>query len=75
VRRSAAEALGNIASEKAVEPLCSALEDEGGALFAKYHKVRDFALEALQKICKENDIRILLDGTIVPIKSQDGLTE
>ena len=51
VRRSAVSALGEIGSEKAVDPLTQALKDEGESLFGK---VKDRAFDSLEKISKSS---------------------
>ncbi|MBE9592333.1 MAG: hypothetical protein IMF19_02525, partial [Proteobacteria bacterium] len=56
VRGSAADALGGIGSEKAVEPLKSALKDERGWIG---DKVKDRAFAALEQNSRRIHKRIL----------------
>ena len=55
---SAADALGGIGSEKAVEALKKALKDEGTFL---RNKVKDAAFTALERISRRMQKRILLE--------------
>jgi HEAT repeat protein len=56
VRRDAAEALGKISSDKAVEPLIEALKDLGD------DDVRMSAVEALGKIVRDNAVEPLIEA-------------
>ncbi|MBE9592466.1 MAG: HEAT repeat domain-containing protein, partial [Proteobacteria bacterium] len=58
VRGKAASALGGIGSEKAVEPLKSALKDEGTFIG---EKVKDRAFTALEQISRRIHKRIPLE--------------
>ncbi|MBU7026261.1 MAG: HEAT repeat domain-containing protein, partial [Theionarchaea archaeon] len=52
----AADALGRIGSEKAVDPLKSALKDESEGILGK---VKDKAFESLERISRKSKKRIL----------------
>ena len=60
VRWKAAEALGNIGDPRAVEPLKSALKDQGEWI---EEKVKDEAFASLEEISRRIKMRITMEPT------------